>query len=448
MRIWLFLFSCFVSPLSFAEEFFTSDTFKRSHIGIYIQDVKTGELLYAKNAEEYFIPASLQKIATSVAALALLGEEYRFKTEFGYEGTIDAEGVLEGNLWIRGGGDPTLSLSCFAEWEERVKKAGIKKVKGKILVDSSCFENGLASPYWYFQDLGNYYGAGASGLTINNNLYHVTFKPGKKVGDPAEVIKLDPSIPDLIVHNEVTTGPAGSGDQVYIFGMEYAKDQFYRGTVPLDEPTFTVKGAIPDPASFCALKLKEKIETTEGIGFQKLEGKKALTLIESPPLKEIFKEMNGMSVNLFAEHLLKAMGKGRSKEGALIIEQFLKKQEIPCQVKDGSGLARSNYMTPKGFATLLKKIHEVPSYKSVFASFPEAGTPSTLALFPPIPGCVIKSKTGSMSDIYNLGGYLILPSGREIVFSIFCNHYLGPTKEIRREIHSFLTSFLKKQVLK
>lgn len=445
MKLLFFILLCTSTLLG--NEPFEGEKFKRAYIGICIVDIESGEELYSTNADNYFIPASLQKIPMSVAALAILGEDYCFKTELGFDGVVDEKGILQGNVWIRGGGDPTLSLSCFSKWEEELKKAGISKINGKIVVDSKCFESTLASPYWYFQDLGNYYGAGAAGLSINNNLYHVTFKPGKKEGDPAEVLKIDPPIPDLIVHNEVTTGPAGSGDQVNIYGVEYSNVQYYRGTVPIDQPTFTVKGAIPDPASFCASVLNSKIEALKGIQFQRVPLKKALCVIESRPLKEIFKEMNGISVNLFAEHLLKTIGGGSGQNGALILEQFLTKLGIPSQVRDGSGLARSNYLTARGFTSLLCTIRKSPAYQPVYTSFPEIGSKSTLEYFPDVAGCIIKAKTGSMSNIYNLGGYMTLPSGKELAFTIFCNNYLGPLKEIRTEMHRFLCLFSKQNRL-
>ena len=209
----MLLFLCFLFVVQeLPAQFFQTDSFKRAQIGISIVDVETEKEMFSANGEQFFVPASLQKIPLSAAAVAFLGEEYCFSTMLEYEGKITSDGHLQGNIWIRGGGDPTLSLDIFAQWEEAIKREGISKIDGKIYVDASCFETGLASPYWQFGDLGNYYGAGASSLTINQNLYRVTFQPGKKEGDPATVLKIDPPIPYLQIHNEVSTGPAGSGD--------------------------------------------------------------------------------------------------------------------------------------------------------------------------------------------------------------------------------------------
>lgn len=447
MKSYFILFIFLFCQRLCAEEFFNKNpSFKRAHIGIYIAEVETKKEAFSCNAEQFFVPASLQKIVTSAAALEILGENFCFHTDLGYQGTVDEKGVLKGDIWVRGGGDPTLSLEIFSKWEEALKKKGIEKIEGKILVDPSCFESALASPYWYFEDLGNYYGAGASGLTINRNAYEVTFRPGKLEGEPATIEKIEPEMPELLIQNEVTTGPAGSGDRVCIFGSEYSPLQFYRGTVPIDAPTFTVKGAIPDPASFCAAALSRKLQTAQGYEIVKnIKGKKNnLLRIESRPLKEILKEMNHNSVNLYSEHLLKIIGKGQARKGTLEITKFLKKFKIPAEVTDGSGLARTNYITAKGFVELLCQIRNKSSYRSVYHSFPELGKEGSLETFPLISNAEIKAKTGSMAHIYNLAGYLTLESGKEYAFCLLCNNYQGSPNEIKNEMHRFLTHLVKK----
>lgn len=446
IRIVLF---CLIFSVVHAQEYFNkTESFQRAHIGICIVDMKTGKEVYSFNAHQYFVPASLQKVITSVVAVDLLGPDFCFKTDFGIDGEVDEKGNLQGNVWVQGGGDPTLSLDIFEQWREALKKQGIQKIKGKLLVDASCFESALASPYWYFQDLGNYYGAGASGLSINQNLYHVTFQPGLKEGDPATILKIEPTIPNLLVQNEVTTGPPGSGDQVYIFGSEYSPLQFYRGTVPIDQPFFTVKGAIPDPPSFCAVTLCKQLKIEKGYEMARLEkGGEILMSAHSIPLREMLKETNKESINLYAEHLLKVMGEGTAQKGTLKIAEYLKNLGIPAEVRDGSGLARNNYLTPKGFVSLLYHIKKMPQLRCVYESFPELGKEGTLYQFKKVSKATVKAKTGSMTGIYNLGGYLTLESGKEYAFCVICNNYQGPLKEIKGEMHRFLTEFVEKLCL-
>ncbi|MGL4539534.1 MAG: D-alanyl-D-alanine carboxypeptidase/D-alanyl-D-alanine endopeptidase [Candidatus Rhabdochlamydia sp.] len=416
-----------------------TEEWQRAHIGIYVLDLNTQKPIYQRNAEQFFTPASLIKIPISTVAIALLGEDYCFTTRLEYEGSIDNDKTLEGNLWIRGGGDPTISLTNLLQWETDIKSF-INKINGTLFLDTSCFETALASGHWSFQDLGNYYGAGASGLTLNQNTYHITFQPGKKEHDPATIIKIDPPIPNLTFYNEVTTGPAGSGDQVYVFGSEYSPIQFYRGTIPIDQSTFTIKAAIPDPALLCGYLLNKRLNPTKGIQLvrdknESIPQQAVIACYKSASLKELLQPMNRFSINLYAEHLLKAIGKGNSKQGTKCVEEFLKNLHIPSQIHDGSGLSRTNLLTPKGMVILLSHIKNSAIYLPVYASLPESNQTGMLQFFSKISG--IRAKTGSMSNIYNLAGYLTT-SKKQYAFSIFCNHYKGDVKNIKKEIALFL----------
>lgn len=422
-----------------------TEEWQKAHIGIYVLDLDTQKPIYQRNAEQFFIPASLIKIPISIVAIALLGEDYCFTTSLEYEGSIDNNKTLEGNLWIRGGGDPTISLNSLSQWEIDIKSL-ITKINGTLFLDTSCFETALASSHWSFQDLGNYYGAGASGLTLNQNTYHITFQPGKKEHDPATVIKIDPPIPNLTFYNEVTTGPAGSGDQVYVFGSEYSPIQFYRGTIPLDQSTFIIKAAIPDPAFLCGWLLSKQLNPAKGIQLIREKNKSippqtVIACYKSPSLKELLQPMNRFSINLYAEHLLKAIGRGNSKQGTKCVEEFLKNLHIPSQIYDGSGLSRTNLLTPKGMTTLLSHIKKSAIYLPVYTSLPEPNQTGTLQFFPKISG--MRAKTGSMSNIYNLAGYLTT-SKKQYAFSIFCNHYIGDVKNIKKEIALFLELLVEK----
>jgi len=437
-----------LSAKELSDCFCQREEFQRAHIGIYVLDLNTQKPIYQRNAEQFFIPASLMKIPISIVAVALLGEDYQFTTSLEYEGRIDKEKTLEGNLWIRGGGDPTVSLTNLLQWEADLKPL-ITKINGTLFVDTSCFETALASRSWSFEDLGNYYGAGASGLTLNQNTYYITFQPGKKENDPATVIKIDPPIPDLTFYNEVTTGPAGSGDRVCVFGSEYSPIQFYRGTIPIDQTSFTIKAAIPDPALLCGLILSKQLKPTKGIKLIRekntsIPQQTVITRYKSVSLKELLQSMNQFSINLYAEHLLKAIGQGNSKQGTICIENFLKNLHIPSQVHDGAGLSRTNLLTPKGMVTLLSHIKSSDAYLSIYTSLPEPSQTGTLRFFPKIPHAYLRAKTGSMSNIYNLAGYLTLGPKKQYAFSIFCNHYKGLPSDIKKEIAFFLDLLIEK----
>jgi len=419
---------------------------KRAHVGICVVDLESGEEVYQHNQESFFVPASVQKLVTSVAAIDLLGLEYCFETDLEYEGIIDVKGTLHGNLWVHGGGDPTLSLDIFSQWKNALDSLGIKKIDGSVFIDASHFETLLASPFWSFEDLGNYYGVGASALSINQNTYKIFFKPGEQKGDPATIVRTEPEIPYLQVYNEVVTAEKGSGDNVYVFGSEYSPIQYYRGTVPLGESEFVVKASIPDPTLLVSESLGQLLKPSNGVKivrkkfFIDRSKRKHIVKHKSVPLRELLLAMNEQSINLYAEHLIKAIGRGSAGEGLKKIEVFLKNKGIPSQIKDGSGLARTNLLTPQGCVALLSLIHSSAKYQPIYDSLPEPGKSGSLKNFPLLMNASIKAKSGSMGNIYNLGGYLILSPSKKYAFSIFFNNYQGPLKEVRQEIADLLDS--------
>ena len=165
---------------------------------------------------------------------------------------------------------------------------------------------------------------------------------------------------------------------------------------------------------------------------------------KSVSLKELLQPMNQFSINLYAEHLLKAIGQGNSKEGTKCIESFLKDLHIPSQVHDGAGLSRTNLLTPKGMVALLSHIKSSDAYLPIYISLPELNQTGTLCFFPKISHAHLRAKSGSMSNIYNLAGYITLRDKKQYAFSIFCNHYKGPLREIKKEIALFLDLLIEK----
>ncbi len=405
-------------------------------IAAYAVNTKTGTVVLQLDENRSMIPASCLKVVTTAAALHLLGPEFRFKTELVTQGEIK-NGVLHGNVIIRGGGDPCLGServkSAIAwdrqieKWKEAIDSQGIHEIRGKVIGDASLWEKAQAAPSWLWEDLGNYYGAGASALTFHENMYTLTFKPGKEVGAAAILDRVFPVMPQLCVHTEVVTGPVGSGDGTCIYGSEYNLEQVVRGTVPAGVEEFSIKGSVPDPAQFCSGLLKEAL-VKQGIkvGGEFLDGQEVViqTTI-SPPVEEIIYWVNQVSHNLFAEHLLKAMGGGRTDQGIKAVHKLGKREGIDLQgmqMVDGSGLSRKNFMTPKQLTTILMKMQSSPHFTSFFASLPEK-----------YPG--VRAKDGLMSSTVSLAGYK-----GDVVFTIFINNG-SSTKEMREKIAELLSKF-------
>jgi serine-type D-Ala-D-Ala carboxypeptidase/endopeptidase (penicillin-binding protein 4) len=433
MLFWMLLFT----PFLFGVEHAT--------VGIYAVDSVTREVVAEKNSDLSLIPCSCLKLVTTAAALQILGAETRFETHLEYSGPIDANHILHGNLYIRGGGDPCLgsdrilgSLSWgkqIAAWADAVEALGISHIEGKLIGDASRWEKALAVPSWSWEDLGNYYGAGACALSFHENCYSLVFKPSEKVGDPASILRTDPPMPGGFFHNEVKTGPAGSGDNAWIFGSEYALSQFIRGTIPAAVSEFEIRGAIPDPAAYAASLLSRELEA-RGIqidGGEKPEGKRvSFHVTLSPTVGEIVHWTNQKSINLYAEHLLKKMGErvyneGSTEAGIKAVTAFWQAQGIDLDgfnMVDGSGNSRKNLVTATQFVQILLKMKTSP----LFPTFLDSLT---------APKGAIRAKRGSMSLAKGWAGY-----AGDTVFAIFLNQCTN-SKMMDETIESFLSKIVE-----
>jgi D-alanyl-D-alanine carboxypeptidase/D-alanyl-D-alanine-endopeptidase (penicillin-binding protein 4) len=333
--------------------------------------------------------------------------------------------VLNGNIYIVGGGDPclgsdritgTLSWKNQIElWADTIQKLGIKKIKGKVLADSTKWEKAQAVPSWAWEDLGNYYGAGASALSFHENQYSIFLKPGDKVEEKAAILRIDPPLKSLILQNEVRTGPKGTGDGTCIYGSEFSPIQFIRGTVPLGVDEFSIKGTIPDPATFCADLLSQELNRKNiVIEEESVEPSKKRTRFFttfSPTIKEIVHWTNQKSNNLYAEHLLKKIGEvtyseGSTTSGIKAVTDFWSSQKIDLKgfkMADGSGLSRKNLITTQQLVEILLKIKKSTFFPIFFESLP-------------LKNEMMRVKSGSMSLIKGYAGYT-----NSIAFAILIN---------------------------
>lgn len=412
-------------------------------VSIYAVHSDTGEVLFDMNSDLSLSPGSCMKIATTGAALQLLEVDSRFETHLEYDGFIDDTKILHGNVYIRGNGDPCLGSDRassalpwgeqIAVWADAIQKLGIQKIEGRIIGDATKWEKALAVPSWVWEDLGNYYGAGACALSFHENCYSLFFKPGEKVGEKACILRTDPPLPTHIIHNEVTTGPEGSGDCACIYGSEFSSMQFVRGTIPAAVNEFVIRGAIPDPATCCAALLTKKLqERGISLGEEEIAGHSARVLFHttySPKMGEIVYWSNQKSINLYAEHLLKKMGEviyneGSTASGIKAVTNFWRDQGIDLggfNMFDGSGLSRKNLITTKQLVRMLLTIKKSDSFPIFFDSLPQ------------IKGS-IRAKSGSMSLIKGYVGYK-----GHCAFAILINQ-CADRKMINEKIDLFLSS--------
>lgn len=438
-----------------------NDDYKNASIGIHITDLETQKTIFGLNEEKMLIPASTLKLLTSATAIELLGSDYQFETRIGYSGMIE-NGVLNGNLILIGGADPTLGSEYFQDyyfdflknWSHKIKEAGIRKVKGDIILDGSVYDTERVPDTWIWGDIGNYYGAGPNAFTIYDNLFRITFRSPKKVGKLTKITAVYPKIKGMEIDNEVRSANSNS-DNAYVFGGPLDKSRVIRGTIPRNRTAFTIKAAIQQPEEIVAKEFLKAL-ANDGIfvsgesKFEKVNEKKVKTLFiqESPKLAQIAEVLNHESVNLFAEHLLKQIaveknGLGNRNDAIALLKEYWNSKGVSTNylfMEDGSGLSHFNAVSPAFFTQLLTYMAKNQAFIN---SLPLAGE-GTLKRFDKklFPGNVLQAKSGSMTRVRCYAGYLHCDSGKTLVFSFMFNHFSGVHSTLVKQVEELL-HFLK-----
>ena len=381
----------------------------------------------------------------------------RFSTKIFYDGEIDSKGNLNGNVYIVGGGDPTLGYNLvkgalslddlMASWIKAFNNKGIKSIDGNIIADDMLYDRIPIPNNWYWIDLGNYYAASTSALTINNNLYYLYFKPGNKVGEKARVIRTEPVIDGLTFTNNMRTGKKGSGDNGYIFTAPLQFNATLRGTIPRGNKEFSIKGSIPNPPLFAAQHFKKKLNS-EGItinGYasviekgREYEKNKMIVETLSPSLSDIVFIVNKKSDNLYTEMLLRAIGfkakkNGSVEKGVEAVEDFLNRCEINTNgllMFDGCGLSRSDAITTNLMVDLLATISKKKYFNAFYNSLAAVGERNDISAYRNYGiGTAIEKnahiKSGVIEGVRAYSGYLKDRNGRTIIFSMIANNFNG-----------------------
>lgn len=441
-----------------------SKLLKHGTLSVYAEFSETGKQILAVNHEKGLAPASNLKVVTSGAAMCLLGEDFRFETRMYIDGEIVRGDILKGNLYIVGSGDPTLGSDrirgvkglddLMFEVYKPLANLGIKRINGKIIADDLLYERNPVPDYWHWIDIGNYYGAGTSALTINENSYKLHFKPGLNPGDTTGIYGTTPSPVGLNFVNNVTTGKPGSGDNGYIYSAPFSNLAYLRGTVPAGVDTFTISGSIPNPPLFFAEYLKNYLTKKEVKVFgdavtlipqEKPDYSKMTEIVRviSPALKEIVFIVNKRSNNLFTEQILLALGNRTSgarntDESIKVLMDFLKKSGIDVsgvRLEDGCGLSRTNMITTGVISKFLSFMTKQAVFENYYKSFPVAGVADdpggfkTFGTGTPIENNA-RIKSGTIHGVRSFSGYIRNKAGKLISFSMIANNYTGSSKEI------------------
>lgn len=440
-------------------------------LGISIKSVNSDKYIIEFNAKKSLQPASTMKLISTATALMTMGEDFKYSTILEYSGQIK-DSILIGNVIIRGTGDPSLGSWRFKtqldykqlteRWAKKIKELGIKEIRGRVFGDGSLFDENVLPDTWIWGDTGNYYGAGASGLNLNENLYWVTFKPSNYM-ESAPLVKTMPELPYYQKINRVLTDKAGTGDQVNIYATPYQDVLIMQGFVP-EGKDFSVKGSIPDPALFSAYFLQKKllengVSTSEtplsyleankkSIYYQKPISTTQIDSVSSPPLSDLVRECNFQSINLYAETFLKTpsvlLNLGSATQDAIKgLSQIWQTKNVKLEgfkMKDGSGLSPANGITPNNMTDILKTMFLEKSFNSFYESIPIVGVSGTVQNLAKKSKAVgnVRAKSGSIDGVRAYAGYFTASNGEMMCFSMILNKYNSDFGSATRELEKLI----------
>ena len=446
--------------------------------GILVVDAKTGETLYEKNADSYFVPASNMKLFTTALAMAKLGPDYRFHTTIETRGTISPDGKLAGDAILVGRGDPNLSNRKFpfelkeefdgppekviAELADALVAHGVKEIAGDVIGDDSYFPRERYPNGWEIDDMVWEYGAAISAIVVDDNTVTVTLTPGEKSGNPVAAT-VDPLTPDFSLDNEVTTSAAQVKSDLTLTREPGGDVVLVRGTLPAGSAARKLVVAIEEPAEHAAALfarlLEERGVRIDGIAravhAPDTDATPRTVLAEhvSVPLGESLKLINKISQNLHTEMLLRTVARQNGlwstpEELIKVPQGFYEQVGIgPDDVvqTDGSGLSRHDLITPRAAVTLLKYAEAQSWFAPYFDSLPVAGVDGSLQdrMKGTIAEGRVHAKTGSVRHVRTLSGYADTPSGRRLIFSFLSNNENGKGHETTDTLNGLCVAMLE-----
>ena len=451
--------------------------FARTLWGVVVIDER-GRTVYARNADRLFVPASNTKIVVSAVAAALLPPEFTVKTSVYGTGPIE-NGILEGDLVLYGRGDPTFARRCYATdtlavgvcdtdpfqklklLAEQLRTRGVRVVRGDLVGDGSYFEPTTVHYGWEGYDLNWWYAAPVSGLGFNDNSIDIDWGAGPMVNAPAAVA-FTPDLGDVTLENRTRTVPADSSDDIDFFRTPGTLSLWAAGTVGASSRGGTEYFAMPDPDLFAARALRKVLadygiavigttrSTSDSNAYRQVRGCcQALAEVDSRPLKDWVFPILNTSQNWFAEMLLKQLGRqfggeGSWRKGIEVERRFLidsvRIDSTQIAMTDGSGLAANNLVSPMAFAQMIRYITRHPRAATFTAGLPRAQQVGSLRnrfRGSPLEGRV-HAKTGSISRVNTLSGYIDRPDGRRWTFSIQANHHTQRGRDILAQIDSLV----------
>ena len=485
MRISVLLSLCWFFSLSIqaqnadlqkvVDAFVNKPDLKQASISFMAVDLSSNQVLAQHDAKRLLAPASTTKLWSTAAAFELLGAQYRPKTQVFYTGLIEGKS-LKGSIILRGFGDVSLGSTYFTtrdkmrdfldSWADSIKRLGIESISGHVLADASALGYFGAPDGWSWGDMGNYYGAFPSGLSIFDNMVELFFNTPTKAGLATTIQRTNPIIPNFIIQNYVLSDNITS-DNAYVYGAPYSNYAFVTGTLPVSKNGFVVKAAMQNPELVFALEFHaalarksivisgnplfvNTIDPTEKERITSILKEKQTLLFThyGSTLFQISEFINFKSVNLFAEHLpcwiaLEKKGLGHHNEGVKIIQDFWsgKFDLTATRINDGSGLSRTNAISAQNFIDLLTYMHKSNNqeFERTLPTAGESGTLKNLCKGQAGQGRIL-AKSGTMSKVKSYAGYVKTKSGKKLAFAIIVNNHANSSSALTTQMESVLNA--------
>ncbi len=434
-------------------DFLHDEQMKHAIVSMYVTDTD-GNKIFALNEQYGLAPASTQKIFTAIAAFSILGNDFTYKTEIGYNGSIE-NNVLNGDIIIKGYGDPTFGSWRYAQTKPdsilnfittAIFSTGIKKINGNVILDDAAFGYNALPGGYIWDDMGNYYGSGSWAFNWRENQYDLFLKPGRNVGDTSTFIKTQPTLAVDAYNNFITTADAGTGDNTILYSSIYNHTIFAEGTIPKGVDQFIVSGCMPYATDQLKMELdstlkKNNIEIERtiitGASFQKQkkqvqQAQNKIATYTSPTLDSIVYWFLQKSINLYGECLAKTIaykqdGFGSTINGVYDIKKFWQQQGIDSSsinIADGCGLSPQNRVTTYAMVNAMLFARKQTWFNSFYKALPIADG--------------MNLKSGLINGVRSFTGYYTAPNGKKYVLAIIINNYDVSKGSITQKIFNVL----------
>lgn len=444
--------------------------YDQMHFGVLAVDAASGRILYARNAKRKFVPASNEKLLVTTTAWSVLGPDYRYQTALWRTGG-EEDGTLEGDLVLVGTGDPTLSEPFWSSGQEALDaladsltRAGVRRVAGGLVVDVSTWDSTTVGPTWEAEDLRHAYAATGGAFAIDRGELRIVARGGASPAEAPGLTWSPVGSPDFVT-SQVVTAPADTTTRIRGSYLPESRKLVLEGRVRAGA-TDTVLVALRDPVRQAAAALYRTLKA-HGVAFDSgwsvawepgvplgggcvtgsvpvCAGGTRVAGLTSPPLADIVEAILELSQNWMAEQLIRTLGATRGEQGSwsdgvTVVRTFLQNEmgvdSLDIAPRDGSGLSAYDLVTPRALVTILRAMAARPDGDRFRHALAEPSEKKS-TLEDRLRGMEgrLFAKTGTISNVNSLSGYLVGNGGREVVFSILSNGSGLPSARVREAI--------------